>query len=160
MFFIFITLIAVLTFSLPWLAPRLAHRYGVSTYEAPLWLPILAGIIYLTVEFLPHIHISRETSTFQEHFFGGFYTALLYVYVTKLLGWRLPPIISLLGLFAWTSTLGTFNELFEFAVVKTHFISINITDTSWDLVANTIGSFIGYACALFIENDYDPPARN
>jgi hypothetical protein len=140
MYLVLIFLVATLTILLPTIIPRLAKKYGFVLHKAPTWLPFLAATLYLASAFLPDIHISPETHTFQEHFVGGgVYTTILYIYFTKLLGLRPRWLIALLGLFAWTSALGTANELLEFSLVKLNVTDINISDTSWDLVANSTG---------------------
>jgi hypothetical protein len=145
MFFILlIALVTILTLLLPVIVPRLANRYHYQLHPASIWLLVAAAILYFAGTFLPDIHISSETSTFQEHFLGGVYTALLYIYFAQLAGWRPRWYVALFTLFAWTSALGTFNELVEFTLVKLNITYIDITDTSWDLVANTCGSFAAY----------------
>jgi hypothetical protein len=124
--------------------PKVADKFGLVLQSAPAWLPLLAAVVYACAPFLPDIHISHETNTFQEHFTGGVYTALLYIYFTRLAGWKPRWWLLLLALFAWTSTLGTVNELVEFALVKLNVTGIDISDTSWDLVANTTGMLVTF----------------
>lgn len=146
MFLYFIAVITILTLLLPFWAPLAADRLHLRHYPSSGWIPVLAALFYASSIFLPDIHISSETNTFQEHFVGGgLYTALLYVYFTKFAGWRPHWSVAWLGLFAWTSALGVGNELVEFAVTKLNLTHIDITDTSWDLAANTLGSFLGYS---------------
>lgn len=145
MYFVVITCVTLLTLLLPVLIPRIARRYHLALQPAPLWLPVLAAIVYFSAGFLPDIHISHETNSFQEHFVGGgLYTAILFLYFTKLFSWRKHWLIMLLALFAWTSALGTANELLEFTLVKLNITQIDISDTSWDLVANTAGMLTGF----------------
>lgn len=145
MFLIVILLVCLVTALIPIWAPAILRRLGIAVTAGPAWLPVLAAICFAAGLWLPDIHISRETDTFQEHFIsGGLYTALLYVYLTRLLGLRKHWIVMILGLFAWTSALGTLNELVEFTITKLHITDINISDTSWDLAANTLGSLAGY----------------
>jgi hypothetical protein len=144
-FIIIIVLVTLLTAALPVIAPRIAHKMRIPIHHAPVWLPLVAAIIYFGSLYVPDIHISMETSTFQEHFLGGVYTAILYVYFTQLFGWRRHWLVMLVGLYAWTSSLGVANEILEFALTKLDIQHINISDTSWDLVANTVGSFTAYA---------------
>lgn len=137
---------AVTTVLLPWLSPKIAGKYNIRLHPAPVWLPLLAAAVYITSLYLPDVDITRETDTFQQHFVGGgVYTAILYVYFSKLLGWRPHWIVALLTLFAWTSALGVVNEVLEFTLVKLNITQINLADTSWDLFANTTGSLTGYA---------------
>jgi hypothetical protein len=145
LFFALICCIAVLTAFLPILAPRIARHYDLQTFPAPAWLPVAAAIFYIGSLYLPDILISGETDTFQQHFVGGVYTAMLYVYFARLFQWRRHWLVMLVGLYVWTSALGVTNELVEFAFNQLHISRINIRDTSWDLAANTAGSFAGYA---------------
>lgn len=160
MYFIFITVVALITLSLPWTAPRVARHFNIAVHSAPLWLPVVAAVCYLVSGFVPDIHISRQTTTFQEHLVGGgFFTALLFIYFTRLLGWRRHWVIMLLALFAWTSALGVANELLEFTVTKLNLTQIDITDTSWDLTANTVGSlfvFVVWQAFELLNSGKDP----
>lgn len=145
MFLVLIAFIAILTACLPLYVPKLAQKFGLVLHSAPAWLPIIAALVYACAPFLPDIHISRETSSFQEHFVGGgIYTTLLYIYFTRLAGWRPRWWLALLTLFAWTSALGVLNELVEFSLVKLSITQIDIADTSWDLFANTTGMLTGF----------------
>lgn len=138
-----ITLITALLPYIVWrLVPLVSHVTIRRHYD---WLPIAAAVCYAVAWFIPDIHISDETRTFQQHFVGGgMYCAFLYVYLKQLLGWRLPFVASLIVLFAWVSAFGVANELVEFTLTKLQFAHIGLTDTDWDLVANTLGAFAGY----------------
>jgi hypothetical protein len=144
-FYLFILFVAAVTLFLPIILRRISRRLGLKLNPAPYALLVIATVVYLVGPLLPDIHISASTDTFQEHFMGGVYTALLYVFFSRLFGWRPRWWLNLLGLFAWTSAFGVFNELFEFAIVQLNLIQIDITDTSWDLVANTVGSLTAFA---------------
>jgi len=141
-----IFLIALLTALLPYLIKRLARVLPtVKIHESADWLPILAAFLFVIAWFLPNIHISDETTTFQQHFVGGgMYCACLYVYFKKLFGWKLPLATSLIVLFAWVSAFGVANEMLEFTLTKLGLAQIGIGDTDWDLLANTLGAFMGY----------------
>ncbi len=110
------------------------------------WLLLLAAAAFPLSQALPNIHISHETSTFQQHFVGGgIYCALVYSYLKLRFKWRCHWLIDLAVLFGFVSALGVANELIEFTLVKVvHIKSIDISDTSWDLTANTTGGFVGY----------------
>lgn len=152
MFLVVIAIVSLVTITLPLSMPVIAKRFGVRLHAAPLWLPALAAAAYIIGILLPDIHISHETNSFQEHFIsGGFYTALLYLYFSKLLGWQRHWLVALIGLYAWTSSLGVLNELVEFIVTKLNLTHIDITDTSWDLLANTLGSLLCYLLYKLIE---------
>lgn len=94
---------------------------------------------------LPNIHISNQTSTFQQHFVGGgMYSACVYIYAKQLFNWRPHWLIDLLALFAWVSAFGVANKLVEFAFLKLGLAHIDTADAYWDLLANTLGGFAGY----------------
>lgn len=114
-------------------------------YAAVTWLPVAAAATILVSVFIPDVHISNETSTFQQHFVGGgVYASLLFMYAKQLFGWRFHWFVELCLLFAWVSALGVAVELGEFALIKFGIKHIHSGDTDWDLLANTLGGFVGY----------------
>lgn len=146
MFFLFIVLTAIATACLP-LIVRYASRIfpGLKTQPARSWLPVLAGVLIVISTQLPNIHISNQTTTFQQHFVGGgMYSACLYIYAKQLFNWRLHWLIDLLALFAWVSAFGVANKMIEFAFLELHLAHIDTADAYWDLLANTLGGFVGY----------------
>lgn len=52
--------------------------------------------------------------------------------------------LDLIALFAFVSTLGVANKLIEFAFLALHLAHIDTADAYWDLLANTLGGFVGY----------------
>jgi hypothetical protein len=150
MFLLFILCLTLLTAILPYLVKRAADIFpSIRIHTSYGWLPVLAAFLFITAFFIPNINISSETTTFQQHFVGGgMYTACLYVYFKKLLGWKLPLLASFLVLFAWASAFGVANELLEFTLTKVHLAQINTGDTDWDLLANTLGALTGYVLLL------------
>jgi hypothetical protein len=121
----------------------------IKLHQSYGWLPALAAFLFIFAFLLPNIHISSETNTFQQHFVGGgIYTACLYIYFKKLLGWKLPLLASFVVLFAWASAFGVANELLEFTLNKLNLAQIGTGDTDWDLLANTLGALTGYVVLL------------
>lgn len=113
------------------------------------WLPVLAALCFLGAFFLPDIHISSETATFQQHFIGGgAYCALLYLYFVKLIGTKTNWLVGLALLFGWTSAFGVANELLEFTLTKLNLANIGTGDAAWDLLANTSGAITTYLLYL------------
>ena len=53
--------------------------------------------------------------------------------------------LELFSLFALVSALGAVNELFELLLVEANISSILLTDTNWDILANTLGALAAYA---------------
>jgi hypothetical protein len=142
-----IVLLSVATACLPLLLPYAQKLFpGLRLYPAAAWLAVLAGTLMFASILLPDIHISHETATFQQHFVGGgLYAAALYLYCKQLLGWRLHWAADILVLFAWVSALGVANKLAEFTLLKLGLASIDTSDAYWDLLANTLGGFVGFA---------------
>lgn len=150
-----IIVIVLVTTTLSLTLERLAHLFPARKLNpSPGWLPAVASFLFLVAFFIPNIHISKETSTFQQHFVGGgMYTALLYVYFKRLFNWNLSLIPTLILLFAWTSAFGVASELAEFTLTKLHLARIGTGDTDWDLLANTLGSAAGYLILAIMKLD-------
>jgi hypothetical protein len=145
-FFLCIVLLGIVTACLPIIMKFIA-RYlpDVKFYSGSTWLPILAGILIVVSTQLPNIHISNQTSTFQQHFVGGgMYSACLYLYVKQVFNWKLYWLVDLLALFAWVSAFGVANKMIEFALLELKLANIYTGDAYWDLLANTLGGFVGY----------------
>jgi hypothetical protein len=101
-----------------------------------------AALLMVVSVFLPDIHISNQTQTFQQHFVGGgMYTTCLFMYAKHLFGWRLPWYGEVVVLFTWVSTLGVAVELLEFLTTQIGITHLANADTDWDLLANTLGAF-------------------
>lgn len=154
-----ILLITLLTALLPLMVRQVTvYIPSFKAKKSHNWLPLAAAFLFITAWFLPDIHISNETTTFQQHFVGGgAYAACLYVYAKKLFDWKLSIIPSLIILFAWVSALGVANELLEFALTKLGLAQIGTNDTDWDLLANTLGAVTGYL--LLLAGGTEKPAR-
>lgn len=149
MFKIFLACMIASTACLPLIVMLVARQTGSKLQSSYNWLPSIAALLFLVSYFIPDIHISRETDTFQQHFVGGgLYSACLFIYLQRLLRWSASLASGLAQLFAWVSALGAANELFEFAVTKLNLVYIDTHDTSWDIVANTCGAFAGYIIFL------------
>jgi hypothetical protein len=146
LFLIAVLFIATATCFLPVVVRAAARLFpAVKLHDSHDWLPSVAAMAFIASLYLPVISISEGTSTFQQHFVGGgVYCALLYVYFRQLLGWKLSLASSIVVLFAWVSAFGVANELAELAVTQLGIARIDISDTDWDLLANTTGAIIGY----------------
>lgn len=143
-------MLAIVTACLPLIVPQLTSFFPkLKLSPASPWLPVLAGILMVVSTQLPNIHVSSETSTFQQHFTGGgLYGAALYLYAKQLFNWKLHWFVDLLALFAWVSALGVANKLAEFALLKLGLASISNRAAYWDLLANTLGGFVGYGLLI------------
>jgi glycopeptide antibiotics resistance protein len=137
--------IAVFAALLPFVLPVVCGRLGLQVHQTAKWPAFLAAFLSLAAFLIPDVHISSQTTTFQLHFVGGgMYCALLFVYLKRFFGLRINIWVSLLLLFALTSTFGVANELVEFTLNHLGVASVDISDTSWDLLANTSGALFGY----------------
>lgn len=133
------------------LIPVILNRVGVRVESTRSPLPYLASALFLVAFLIPDIHISNETNTFQQHFVGGgLYSLCLYLYFKQAFKWRFTGPLEIIVLFAWTSAFGVANELLEFSLVKLQFVSMNLTDSDWDLVANSLGALVGYLVYLIL----------
>jgi hypothetical protein len=141
-----VLIISFLTAFLPLIMRILNARFFKTSYrEANKWLPIMAGLLFFVAWFIPDIHISNETTTFQQHFVGGgMYSTLLFFYFKQVFDWKITGPSELLYLFGWVSSLGVANELLEFTLTKFGLAHISTSDTDWDLLANTLGAFFCY----------------
>lgn len=150
MFTLCLLAVALATAALPFILPQLTHYFGYATQKTSPVLPIIAAVLFLVSFYLPDIHISSQTVTFQQHFVGGgMFCALLYIYTKQQLRWRTNWFIEFVLLFAWVSTLGVANELLEFGISQAGILAIDTADTTWDLLANTSGAYFAY-CILAI----------
>lgn len=108
-------------------------------------LLIVACVLFVVSIFLPSPLIGGEDTEFLTHLLGGgVFVGLLWLYFQSIMKKRL-WYIELLQLFALVSTLGVLNELFELFMHEVGITSEPLTDTSWDLLANTLGILLFYA---------------
>lgn len=124
-------------------AARKRPEIGIQPQYA--WMPLAAAVLFFIAWFIPVVPVSPDTDTFQQHFVGGgLFCAVLFVYAKKLFGRRIGLLPSVLLLFAWVSAFGVANELFEFTITTLGIANVNLGDTGWDLLANTLGAVTGY----------------
>ena len=69
---------------------------------------------------------------------------MLWYYLKRSLGWRGHWLIEAFSLFALVSALGCINELFELATVRAGLVRLSLTDTNWDILANSLGVLAVY----------------
>lgn len=109
------------------------------------WLLFVACVIYFTAWYLPSPLIEGRNTQFMTHFVGGgIFTGMIWFYVKKVKTWQAKWYIEALSLFALVSALGVANELFELLLYITGHMPQGIADTSWDLLANTLGALTFY----------------
>lgn len=128
---------AAVYFTVRWFDAR--YKVGGSR-----WLLIAACTLFSASLFLPSPIIDGEDTEFFTHFFGGgVFTGLLWLYFAPYIRKQLWQ-NEFLQLFTLVSVLGVLNELFE---LLTHTLGLNpksLSDTSWDLLANTLGVLLFY----------------
>lgn len=125
----------VLFIGLPWLLKTGAYR----------WLLALACGVFMVSWLLPSPLIDGQQTEFVTHFVGGgIFCGLLGLYLKLALRWKAVWYIELAALFALVSSLGVLNELFEVFLYTQGLMPNGISDTSWDLVANTLGASLFY----------------
>ena len=127
--------------------PRFVEKKRQPKVEALPLRVILYGacVLFFISWYLPSPLIHGEDTSFVTHFIGGgVFTGLLWLYLKQTLGWSSSWYIEVFSLFALVSALGAINELFELFLVETNISSILLTDTSWDILANTLGAVLIY----------------
>ena len=100
-----------------------------------------ACLVYAVSWYIPSPPIDGRDTAFMTHFFGGG------LYIKLVTDWRAKWYTELAALYALTSALGVLNELFEVLLYSQGLMPNGISDTSWDLLANTLGAatfFAGY----------------
>lgn len=81
-----------------------------------------------------------------KHFVGGgIFTGFLWLYLIRRQGWNFSILLEWASLYALVCALGVAVELAELAgtksgVLDTGPFDVDTTDTSWDLLANTLGA--------------------
>lgn len=124
---------------LPWFVNLVAHKNIKADY-----LLFAACFVYLVSWYLPSPLINGQNTSFTTHMIGGgVFSGLLWLYLKRSLKLKSEWQLELLSLFGLVSALGVLNELFELALVQFGIaVKIRVTDTSWDLVANTLGALV------------------
>ncbi len=117
------------------------------------WLLLVACFVFFISWYIPSPMIEGDQTEFMTHFVGGgIFTGLLWLYIKLVKNWNKRWYIEVASLFALVSALGVVNELFELTLYVTGFMPQGIVDTSWDLLANTLGAmtvFITYIAYSF-----------
>lgn len=145
---IFIIISVVVPILVYWLWPELIR---VLTERKPVernWL-IVAGALFFISWYLPSPLIMGEETSFTTHFVGGgLFTAAVWMYTRRQLGWKFSPLRDLVGLYLLVSGLGAANELFELLIWLSGRASLSPNDTWWDLFANTTAVLIFWLGSL------------
>jgi hypothetical protein len=105
----------------------------------------MACAIFMVSWLLPSPLIDGKQTEFMTHFVGGgIFSGMVWLYILLSRKLKLPWYFELATLYALVSSLGVLNELFEVVLYKLDLMPNGITDTSWDLVANTSGALLFY----------------
>lgn len=130
----------VIFFGLPWGLKRI----GVQRVRYSGLLALACGVFFVSW-YLPSPLIDGQDTSFTTHFVGGgIFTGLVWLYVLRNLRCVWPWYYEAASLYVLVSALGVANELFEFMTNALGLTRITLTDTSWDLVANTLGALSFY----------------
>ncbi|TAH32069.1 hypothetical protein EYC58_05360 [Candidatus Saccharibacteria bacterium] len=126
------------------------RRYKVRKNTWPL---ALVALLFSASLFLPSPVIEGSDTEFWTHFFGGgVFIGLLCLYFRPLIKRKITWYQEFFLLFAAVSTFGVMNELYELLALHLGIYHESLDDTSWDLLANTLGAltfFIIYKMAMW-----------
>jgi hypothetical protein len=124
-------------------ASKLATHFDIKNQRLLL---VLACVLFGASIFFPSPPIYGEQTEFFTHFFGGgVFMGLIWLYfkpLFKAATWY----YELAWLYVLTSALGVLNELYELFIYVVGLNTKPVTDTSWDLLANTLGVLAFYGC--------------
>ncbi len=131
-------------------APWIVRHFGGETKKYRVWL--LIGILLYTVSWwLPSPLIEGKNTNFTTHFLGGgIFTGMIWYYFKQSLKWKALWLLEAVSLYVFVSALGVANELFEVVLYMFGGMPNGIADTSWDLLANTLGALLFYVVYLFL----------
>lgn len=119
------------------------------------WPLLLAGILFAISWYLPSPDAHGIPTSNATHFVGGgIFSGLVWLYLRRQIGWRRSIGIDLVVLYAVVSALGVGNELVELAAVKIGLLDLPLTDTSEDLLANTLGAGAFWLVATALERSF------
>lgn len=112
------------------------------------WLLLTACSLFFISYFLPSPLVHGQHTQYMTHLVGGgVFSGFLWLYIVRVKGWELSLLQEVASLFVLVCTLGVANELFEVVLYWSGHMPAGVSDTSWDLVANTTGAlacFVAY----------------
>ena len=110
------------------------------------WPILLAAcLVFMASWYLPSPLVHGAQTKYITHFVGGgVFCGLLGLYIMLVKKWRWTMLQELAGLLALVSTLGVVNELAEAVLFWAGKMPQGVSDTTWDLVANTTGAIVFY----------------
>ncbi len=140
--------------------PRLLPRHTEPRYR---WLLYVAGLLFFVAWYLPSPLIDGQDTSLVTHFVGGgVYTGLIWMYLKQSLQLKSHWLLEAFSLFGLVSVLGCVNELAELLMVRTGIAKILLSDTNWDILANTIGAFVvfgSYSMFKILNSRFQPHDR-
>lgn len=118
----------------------------------------LACTLFFISWYLPSPLIEGKHTAFTTHLLGGgLFSGVLWLYIKEGVNGKKSWFFEFVSLYAFVSALGVANELFELFIVKVGVSNLALTDTSWDLAANTLGMTLFWviykACGLFTRSE-------
>jgi hypothetical protein len=116
------------------------------------WPLLLAGVLFAVSWYIPSSTSAGIPTSSATHFVGGgIFSGLVWLYLKQQLRWRRSIGIDLVALYGVVSALGVGNELVELAAVRVGLIHLPLTDTSEDLLANTLGASAFWIVSQIVE---------
>lgn len=138
MIFLIVSIVVPIVVYFGW--PPLLQALSKQAPTSKLSLAI-GCLVFFISWYLPSPLIQGQNTQFTTHFIGGgIFTGFFWLYSKQQLKANWNILIELASLYALVSALGVANELFEWLIVEIGGINFKLTDTSWDLVANTAGA--------------------
>ena len=115
------------------------------------WLLFIACVLMFASWYLPSPLINGKSTQFVTHLVGGgIFSGVLWLYIKLVKQWRKSWWIEAASLFALVCTLGVANELFEWVLFEAGHMPQGITDTTYDLVANTLGALLVFLAYISV----------
>lgn len=144
-----VVLISILVpISLAFGVPHILHHYGAKIEKRSRWLLYAACALFLISWHVPSPLIKGEDTHFMTHFIGGgLFSGVLWLYIRQSFGWRPSWFVEAVVIFTLVSTLGCVNELAEIVMKELSLVNLTLTDTSWDILANTLGAVLMWVTA-------------
>tara|TARA_B100001245_G_scaffold9812_2_gene6827 strand:- start:6361 stop:6855 length:495 start_codon:yes stop_codon:yes gene_type:complete len=136
-----------------WVRPLFEEKYPRARRHRVLL--VMASLTYFIAWYLPSPMIDGMNTALWTHVTGGVTAGFVWLYLQKSGVWKVhSPWIQIVILYAIVSALGVANELAEFILVKVNIFPISLADTSYDLVANTLGAaafLIAYEIVKYVK---------
>lgn len=124
------------------------------------WLLMVACLVFFVSWYLPSPRIDGMQTQFVTHFIGGgVFSGLLWLYIKLVKKWQSSWWVEATTLYALVSALGVANELFEFVFFKAGHMPHGLADTSYDLVANTLGAGVVFLLYVMLRKMYQVVGR-